>query len=504
MQILLDTRNIDHYRTFLKIKQLPSYRIRGHLAEFPDEYASQLRLDAAAPKAAKYTPVLAAYDYQRDITRMALDRGKFAIFADCVLGKTLMLLEFARTASESLAFGRKVLIVSPYNVVPQTVAECDRFYNGTLRLDRLTAAALPGWLKRRGRDDAAIGITNYEAITDGLDPQHLGGLILDESSILKSHYGKFGRRLIEMGKGLPYKLCCTGTPAPNDRIEYGNHAVFLDQFPTINAFLARYFVNRGQTSERWSLKPHALDAFYRSLSHWSIFLANPATYGWSDLDTSTIPPIHVHEHHVELTQEQRRIIHDTTDTLFCNEPGGITDRARWSCISKGFYKGKPVDSNKPGAIRDLVESWPDESTIIWCQYNAEQAILEKTFPEAASITGSTKPEDRLRIIDAFKAGETRVLISKPKILGFGLNLQKATRQVFSALMDSYESYYQAVKRSNRIGSTKPLRVHIPITELEEPMVANVLRKAAMVEQDTAEQERIFRNALSTWRTVATS
>jgi superfamily II DNA or RNA helicase len=134
------------------------------------------------------------------------------------------------------------------------------------------------------------------------------------------------------------------------------------------------------------------------------------------------------------------------------------------------------------------------STIIWCLYNEEQRILEETLPDAASIKGSTSDAKRQELIRDFKAGKTKVLISKPKILGFGLNLQIATRQIFSGLQDSYESYYQAVKRSNRIGSKFPLNVHIPMTDLEEPMIRNVMRKSRMVQQDTEEQERMFRNA----------
>jgi superfamily II DNA or RNA helicase len=155
---------------------------------------------------------------------------------------------------------------------------------------------------------------------------------------------------------------------------------------------------------------------------------------------------------------------------------------------------KCESSPKPKYIADLVRSWPDESTLIWCRYNDEQRALEQVLPEAASIDGDTPVEERQRIVDDFKAGRVRVLLSKPKILGFGLNLQVCTRQVFSGLQDSYEEYYQAVKRSNRIGSTRPLHVHIPVSDVERPMVENVLRKARRVEADTREQEAMFRDA----------
>jgi hypothetical protein len=292
---------------------------------------------------------------------------------------------------------------------------------------------------------------------------------------------------LRLGAGVPYKLALTGTPAPNDRIEYANHAVFLDAFPNVNSFLARFFVNRGQTNERWELKPHALRPFYRALSHWCIFLTDPSTYGWKD-NVSTIPPIHVHIHDVDLSAEQNKAIQGETGQLFVTSLGGITSRAKLSRMAKCDR------TTKPAFIRDLIASWPDESTLVWCKYNDEQDMLAEVIPGAASIDGSTPPEERQRLVDDFKAGRVRVLISKPKILGFGLNLQVCTRQVFSGLQDSYEEYYQAVKRSNRVGSTRPLNVHIPITEVERPMVDNVLRKSRRVDADTREQEAMFRES----------
>jgi hypothetical protein len=306
--------------------------------------------------------------------------------------------------------------------------------------------------------------------------------------MLKSHYGAWGTRLIELGRGLEWKLCATGTPAPNDRIEFANHAVFLDRARTVNEFLASYFINRGETQNRWELKPHALKPFYRSLADWSIFLTNPATYGWKD-NVGTTPPMHIHIDHIDLTDEQRSAAQTLTGNLITTNIGGIGDRGKLSQIAKGK---NGMATNKPQFIRSQVDLWPDESTIIWCRYNDEQSQMERTFPEAVSISGDTKESQREDAIRRFKAGECKVLLTKCKILGFGLNLQVCTRQIFSGLNDSYEEFYQAVKRSNRIGSTKPLNVHIPVTELEMPFIENVLRKAARVDQDTREQEELFR------------
>jgi len=486
--VRLDPSNISDYRLFLRIKQLPTYRIKRRTAWFPDEYADRLNLAIApAIRSDDYTPPAWMFDYQGDITSLAIRKQRFCLFIDCGFGKTAIILEFARWALRQLQT-KRVLITSPLMVIPQTLAEAERFYGSSLEIERIHAADLNEWLNRSG---PAIGITNYEAMRDEVTRGNLGALILDESSMLKSHYGKWGTKCLELGRGLEWKLCATGTPAPNDRIEYANHAVFMDAFPTVNSFLAKYFVNRGQTQERWVLKPHALEPFYRSLSHWAIFMTDPRTYGWED-NAGTIPPIHVHEHDVPMTDQQAELAFGATNRLFADRIGGITNRSVLSQIAKGWHKGEEIPTEKPAYIRKLVESWPDESTLIWCHYNAEQRLLERELPSAHSIDGQTPDERRQEMINDFKAGRVRVLISKPKILGFGLNLQIATRQVFSACQDSYESYYQAVKRSNRVGSTKPLNVHLPMTDIERIQMENVLRKARMVEADTREQERIFR------------
>lgn len=487
-RIHFNTRSLDDYRTFLAVRKLPIYRFIGSAAEIPDEYAKTLGMASQKPKRSrKYDPMAGMFDYQRDITAMAIAKQKFSVFADCGLGKTLMLLEFARHAA-LCSRGKKILIVCPLMVVQQTIDEAHRWYGEQFSIGRVRSFDLQYWLDSKSDLDSEIGVTNYEAIREGINSKNLSGLILDESSMLKSHYGEYGTRLIELGRGLEWKLCLTGTPAPNDRIEFANHAVFLDRCRTVNEFLATYFINRGETSNRWELKPHALKPFYRSLSDWSIFLTNPATYGWQD-NVGTTPPIHIHIDHVDLTSEQRKAAQSLTGSLITNDIGGIGDRSKLSQIAKG--KGG-IPTNKPAAIKALVDSWPDESTIIWCNYNDEQESMERTFPDAVSISGDTPEEKRQQYVDAFKRGGVRILISKPKILGFGLNLQVCTRQVFSGLKDSYEEFYQAVKRSNRIGSTRPLNVHIPVTELESPFVDNVLRKAHRVESDTKEQESLFK------------
>ena len=486
MRIAIDVNTIDGYRTFLAVKSLPVYQFRGREAWFPDEYAPLIGRQQTVSGLAGYHAHPQLFDYQRDISRLAIRKQKFAVFADCGLGKTLIATEFARHCLDVLPRNRCVLIVAPLMVAAQPVGEVMRFYFD-LVIQRVRSRDIGQWLESgTGR----LGITNYDGLNESVPQGRLGALILDESSMLKSHYGAWGRECIRLGRGLDYKLCLTGTPAPNDRIEYANHAVFLDQFPTVNSFLARFFVNRGQTNERWELKPHALRPFYKALSHWCIFLSNPAVYGWKD-NSNPLPPINTHIIDVELTDEQKDAAHKLTGGLFgAFKPGGIGSRAKWARLAKGFADdGRTIPTNKPGAVCDLARG---AASIVWCKFNPEQDDLARRMPDAANVTGSTKEADRIERITAFQRGERQILISKPDILGFGLNLQVARRQVFSTIQDSYEDYYQAVKRSNRTGSAHPLDVYIPVTDLERPMLETVLAKAARVQADTWEQEQMFK------------
>jgi superfamily II DNA or RNA helicase len=496
--VLLDPSNVNDYRLFCKIKRLPAWKIEGRVASFPAEYAAKLNIETVAADDLTMRTDLhpQLFDYQRDLARMAIDKRKFAVFADCGLGKSMILLSYAREVAARISPHRRVLIITPPMVVRQLASEAKRFFGETdLPTEIVTASTLQGWLDTPGN---AIGITNYEALKKTTEPGRLGALVLDESSILKSHYGNYASILLRLGKGLDWKLCATGTPAPNDRIEYANHAVFLDRFPTINSFLAKYFVNRGQTEARWELKPHALRPFYRSLSDWCIFLTDPSVYGWRD-NCGTLPPIRTHIEHVELTQDQRDWVNTHLRSLVATRAGGITSRGAYGQVAKGHWKGQRFETNKPQWIRDKIATWSGtESTLVWCLYDDEQSGLAEIIPDSESLSGATSVERRVDAVERFKSGEARTLISKPRILGFGLNLQVATRQVFSGLQDSYEAFYQCVKRSNRVGSTKPLDVHIPVTELEEPMVENVLRKAHRVEADTKEQELLFREVAAAW------
>jgi hypothetical protein len=492
MQIHLDLSSVDDYARFLKIKSLPAYKFTGRMAMVPDEYA-HLLMPEVGPVAGlpDYEPLPGLFDYQRDLAAVSIKKRKYAVFADCGLGKTNIILEYAKYVNKLISPNRKVLIVTPLMVVPQFVTEIYKFYTSkgfSFPHEQIRAALLNEWLTTQGD---AIGITNYEALKDNTPQGLLGCLILDESSMLKAEYGKHAQTCIRLGSGLEYKLCSTGTPAPNDRTEFANHALFLDQVPTVNAFLSKYFRNMGKTGERWELKAHAVEAFYKDLSHWCIFLTHPGVYGWKS-NCNSIPDIKVNICDIDLTQEQKDAVMDGTGMLFAIHSGGITKRSKMSQIAKGKYKGKKIKTNKYEYIKKLVDTWPDRSTIIWALFNYEQDELERTFPGCASIQGSTPYHQRLELLRDFQTGKRKQLISKGKVLGFGLNLQIATRQVFSSCVDSFESFFQCIKRSNRYGSTEELGVYLPVSEIEIPMMETVLEKWRRVETDSLMCEKIFK------------
>lgn len=488
----IDTGSMEDYEKFLRIKGLPKFSFIGRTAEYPDEYAELVNSTKCEPELSQtaYEPLAGLFDYQEGIARLAIRKRKFAAFVEPGYGKTLIYGEYARHVLKVLPKHQKILMFAPLMVVTQTIQEYAKFYGTSLPIEQIKSRDLTAW-DRSG--SSRFGITNYEALKDEISLKNVGALICDESSCIRSFSGKHAQKLIELGKGIDWKLCGTGTPAPNDRIEYANHAVLLDHYPTVNSFLARFFVNRGETSGRWELKPHAVKPFYHALSHWCIFLTNPATYGWKD-NAGTLPPINIHIHDVPLSGEQREMVMARTGDLFGIDAGGMTGRSALGQISKGSFQGRKIETNKPAFIRKLVDSWPTKSTLIWCIYNAEQETMERAFPDAHSIDGATKYEDRIRMVDDFKAGRNKVLISKADVLGFGLNLQIATKMVFSGIEDSYESFWQCVKRANRVGSTEALDVHLPITAVERPMMENVLKKAKRVQADTEEQERIFKES----------
>lgn len=362
--------------------------------------------------------------------------GRAAIFADCGLGKSFMQIEWARLMA------RKSLIVAPLSVARQTSREAEK-------IDAHVTYA------RHGSEcnEDGIWITNYEML-EHFDPSEFEAVVLDESSILKNVDGTTRRRLTESLAEVPYRLACTATPAPNDVSELCNHAEFLGVMPR-NEMLAAFFVH---DDEGWRPKGHAIEAMYEWMSTWSVALRRPSDLGYDDAGYD-LPPLDVVAQVVEVEIEAE-------GQLFATELGGIGGRSK--------VRRFTLDARAERAI-DLATS-DDEQWIVWCGLNDEADAVASAVDDAVNVTGSMTPEAKADALERFQDGDIRVLVTKPAIAGFGMNFQNAHQMVFVGLSDSWESYYQSVRRCWRFGQQHPVTAHIVVSELEQQIVSNIRRK----------------------------
>jgi hypothetical protein len=383
------------------------------------------------------------YEFQRDVTVWALRAGRAAIFADCGLGKTPMQLEWAHRVVEHT--GGDVLILAPLAVSGQTMREAERF-GIEARVVREPEDLRPG-----------ISITNYERY-ERFARHPWRGLVLDESSILKSFDGKTRAGLTEWGQTIPYRLCATATPSPNDYEELGGHSEFLGVL-TRRQMLAEFFVNDGISAGHWRLKGHGQDAYWRWITTWARAFRDPSDLGYPS-DGFALPPLNVHVHEVDGD-------HVAEDRLFAVPASTLSERrqARRESLSQRVRHAL-----------DLVGG--DEPCVVWCDLNSESEALARTIPDAVEVRGSDPPDVKEDRLLAFTDGQARVLVTKPRIGGWGLNWQHCARMVFVGLSDSYESYYQAVRRCWRFGQCRPVEVHIVASRLEQAVLENIRRKEA--------------------------
>lgn len=396
------------------------------------------------------------FTFQRDLVRWAVRKGRAALFADTGLGKTGMQIEWARLT------GQRALILAPLAVARQTVRE----------------AALLGvgvtYARHQGEASDGITITNYERL-GGFDASAFGAVVLDESSILKSFEGKVRTALIDAFADTPYRLACTATPAPNDIAELANHAEFLSVMSRVE-MLAAFFVH---DDEGWRLKGHARESFWRWLASWGMSVRSPSDLGYDDAGYD-LPPLDVVPHllPVDWAPEGR---------LFADLPRGVTERSdlRRSTIAA-----------RVAHAASLVAAEPDEQWLVWTGLNDEADSVARAIPGAVNVQGSDDPEDKAERLTAFADGSIRVLVTKPSIAGFGMNWQRCARMAFVGIGDSYEQYYQAIRRCWRFGQERPVTAHVVLTEPEGVVFANVLRKereardmAAELARHVAEYER---------------
>jgi hypothetical protein len=385
------------------------------------------------------------FPFQRQVTRWAIERGRAAIWLDTGLGKTACQLTWAQHVAEQAG---DVLILAPLAVSQQTVREGVTMGIG-VTLCRTRNDVRPG-----------INITNYERLHH-FDATRFAGVVCDESSILKSYDAKTRTQLIETFRHTPYKLCCTATPSPNDYMELGNHAEMLSVMSR-NEMLATYFTHDGGNTSQWRLKKHAEPLFWRWVASWAFALTHPRLIG----DTTPgydLPPLNRHLHPVAI---------DTAHTglmLFPMEVTGLNEQRT--------AKRAGLDARVRAAV-ETIHREPDEPWLVWAELNDEADAITNALPGAVQIAGRDSVEEKEKRLLRFCSGETHILVSKASICGFGLNLQHCARICFVGINNSFESWYQSVRRCWRFGQTRPVDVHIFYLQIESPILRNLSRKEA--------------------------
>jgi hypothetical protein len=384
------------------------------------------------------------FPHQRDLTMWALRRGRAAIFADTGLGKSRMKLAWADTVRRTT--GNDVLILAPFAVAEQTAEE-----GRAIGVD--VNHARDGAEVRKG-----ITITNYDRL-HRFDVLRFGGIVLDESSIIKHHAAKTLQTLLDAFRNTPYKLACTATPAPNDWTELGNHAQFLGVRSRAE-MLAEFFVHDAANTGEWRVKGHARKLFWQWVASWGVMLRSPADLGY-DASAYQLPPLNITQHTVASTHCMA-----STGQLFAMEAQGLMDRRN---ARKDSLDERVADC--AAMVNADHQPW-----IVWCDLNAEGDALRLAIPDAVEIRGSDDMDLKEQRLMDFVRGKIRVLVTKPSIAGAGLNFQHCARMAFVGVTDSWEAYYQAVRRCWRFGQKRPVDVHIFASEQEGSVVSNLRRK----------------------------
>lgn len=392
------------------------------------------------------------FDFQDALTRWALRIGRCALFADTGLGKTRMQLAWADAVRART--GGSVLILAPLAVAEQTVDE-GKAMGVTVRHVR-EASAIDG-----------ICITNYERLHK-FDTSGLAGVVLDESSIIKHHDSRSFGLLTEAFATTPYRLCATATPAPNDWTELGTHAEFLGVCSRPE-MLAEFFVHDAAKTQDWRLKGHARVAFWEWVASWAAVVRNPADIGF-DGSRYELPWLNVEQHTIATETAP------LAGQLFAMEASTLSERrdARRKSVDARVAECAKLANETHGA-------W-----VVWCDLNAESEMLTDAIDGAIEVRGSQSLDEKEAALEAFRHGEARVIVTKPSIAGFGLNWQHCAHMAFVGVTDSYESYYQAVRRCWRFGQTRPVHVHVFASDLEGAVVANLERKEKAAAEMAAE------------------
>lgn len=397
------------------------------------------------------------FDYQADIIRWACVRGKAAIFADTGLGKTLMQLVWADQVAKHT--DKPVLILAPLAVSEQTIEEGKKF---GVHVERYAFQEVFG---------PHVYVTNYEQLHN-VDADQFAGVVLDESSILKGIDSKTRKLVSELFKHTPYRLSCTATPSPNDFMELGTQAEFLGVMSQVE-MLAMFFIHDGSDTSKWRLKGHGRKKFFEWLATWAVFITKPSDLGYEDKGHE-LPELVFHEHIIDS---------GITDGLFAPIAAGLLERNR--------ARKDTVDARVEEAA--MIANGVDGQCLIWCHLNDESEKLKTLIRDCVEVKGADDPEHKTGAMIGFAKSNVKKLVSKPKICGFGMNFQSCNHMVFVGLSDSWEQFYQAVRRCWRYGQTKPVHVHIVSADIEGGVLTNIKRKESQHKQLTAEMIAVMKD-----------
>jgi hypothetical protein len=413
------------------------------------DYQEFLKKKQFRPEQSGFDPDLSGYpffDYQSDVVRWSCNRGKAAIFADTGMGKTLMQLAWADQVAKFT--NRRVIILAPLAVKEQTISEACKF----------------------GISTKGIDVINYEQLHN-VDCSQYVGVVLDESSILKGMQGKTRKQITEAFSATPYKLSCTATPSPNDFMELGTQSEFLGIMSQVE-MLAMFFIHDGSDTSKWRLKGHGRKKFFEWLATWSVFISKPSDLGYSD-DGHELPELVFHEHIIES---------GITDGLLAPIATGMLDRnrARKDTVDARVDEAATIANGIKGQV------------LVWCHLNDESGKLTDKIDDAIEVKGSDDSSHKAKSMIGFARGEVKRLVSKPSICGFGMNFQSCNHMVFVGLSDSWEQFYQSVRRCWRYGQTKPVHVHIVSADVEGGVLANIKRKERQHKMLKSEMIKIMR------------
>jgi superfamily II DNA or RNA helicase len=405
------------------------------------------------------------FSFQRDVIGWALRRGRAAIFADCGLGKSFQELQWADVIAKET--GRPVLILAPLGVVNQTAGREAAQWGYECNAIESAPDVANG-----------INITNYEKLHK-IDTSVFGGIVLDESSILKAYDGKTRTAIIEAFQKTPYRLAATATPAPNDYMELGNHAEFLGVCSRAE-MLSMFFVHDSGDTSKWRLKGHAEKDFWQWLCSWAVNIRKPSDLGYEDGDF-VLPPLNFVEHVVpsELS---------TAGLLFTLPTTTLQERR----LARKASLGNRIKKTASVALSE------DRQSLIWCDLNSEQDGIAKALGDrCVSIQGSTPEDKRAELLNRWLNGEVPHMVSKSSIFGFGLNFQHCNKVIYCGISDSYEDLYQSVRRCWRFGQKNPVDAHIVISDLDGAVLSNIKRKQADADRMAAEMVKHMAEISST-------